>query len=185
VGGAGVGQNGGVGGGHANGGGPPERAVASSDARSNGDGPAPMQQKVMHGRVNQQNDDPLRHPVIHALAASVPFSKRTVSKLVCPVTAIVMEGNNQPVVLPNGYVYGSLAVYEGLLDWNGDGDGGVGRDGHGGEDSRSRAARTHRAQNALAEAGGAPSASEPAKKIQCPCTGDIFSVDQVRRLYIV
>lgn len=118
------------------------------------------QQNIMHGRVNQQNDDPLRHPVIQKLAATVPFSKRTVSKLVCPVTGIVMEGNNQPVVLPNGYVYGSLAVYEGLLsDWN---DADNAGDAGAGDDGPSRSTR-----------------------IQCPCTGDTFSMDQVRKLFIV
>ena len=90
----------------------------------------------------------------------MPSSKRTVSKLVCPVTGIVMEGNNQPVALPNGYVYGSLAVYDGLLDWNG----GEGRD---------------------ADAADDESAQPTSKRIQCPCTGDTFSLDQVRKLFIV
>ena len=136
------------------------------DVDGNGEWPAAVSAispagHIMHGRVNQQNDDPLRHPVIQKLAATVPSSKRTVSKLVCPVTGIVMEGNNQPVALPNGYVYGSLAVYDGLLDWNA------------GDDARD------------AEPTTATAKSATTKRIQCPCTGDTFSMDEVRKLFIV
>ena len=123
---------------------------------------------IMQGRVNQQNDDPLRHPVIQKLAATVPSSKRTVSKLVCPVTGIVMEGNNQPVALPNGYVYGSLAVYDGLLDWN---------DARDAEPATTATTATTTATTTTATA--------TATRIQCPCTGDTFSMDEVRKLFIV
>jgi hypothetical protein len=149
----------------------------------------------MHGRVIQQNDDPLRHPVIRRLAAAVPSSKRTVSKLVCPVTGIVMEGNNEPVALPNGYVYGSLAVYGGLLDWNG------GRQADASAGGRATAATATAATATAATADSpnaamsspsslsSPSSRSPdrglATRILCPCTGDSFSMDQVRKLFIV
>ena len=142
----------------------------------------------MHGRVIQQNDDPLRHPVIKRLAAAVPSSKRTVSKLVCPVTGIVMEGNNEPVALPNGYVYGSLAVYGGLLDWNG------GRQADASAGARATATATATAAtadspNAAMSSLSSPSSRSPdrglATRILCPCTGDSFSMDQVRKLFIV
>ncbi len=166
-----------------------DSAQASQPSRSN----------IMHGRVIQQNDDPLRHPVIKRLAAAVPSSKRTVSKLVCPVTSIVMEGNNEPVALPNGYVYGSLAVYGGLLDSNTDEKDG---DGQGAPSGTAMTATepavdvasvssVARDSNRVANHGDdtrrmprRPS-DRLAKQILCPCTGDAYSIDLVRKLYVV
>lgn len=177
--------------------------------------PAPQTNRnnIMHGRVIQHNDDPLRHPAIKRLAATVPSSKRTVSKLVCPVTGIVMEGNNEPVALPNGYVYGSLAVYGGLLDYNGDAEDGGGHIGASAgqttvattlattepvgtgtgvsnnisntHDDTSHASGT-RTTRVRSTAPHRPTPSDRlAKQILCPCTGDAFSMDQVRKLFIV
>ena len=156
--------------------------------------PQTSRNNIMHGRVIQQNDDPLRHPVIRRLAAAVPSSKRTVSKLVCPVTGIVMEGNNEPVALPNGYVYGSLAVYGGLLDWNGrQADASAG-----GRATATATAATADSPNAAMSSPSSlsspsspssPSSRSPDRglttRILCPCTGDAFSMDQVRKLFIV
>ena len=58
----------------------------------------------MQGQGGQNN--PLRHPILRSLATRVPFSKRTMSKLVCAVSGSIMEGSNTPWVLPSGYVYG-------------------------------------------------------------------------------
>lgn len=104
--------------------------------------------------TSASRDNPLRHPVVHKMAMSLPYAKRTVSKLVCPVTGMIMEGANAPMVLPNGYVYGNMALEGGLLEY---------RQGISGDDLK--ATKT--------------------SKIQCPCTGDIFTRDDVRRAYIV
>ena len=66
--------------------------------------------------TSSSRDNPLRHPLVHKMAMSLPCAKRTVSKLVCPVTGMIMEGTNAPMVLPNGYVYGNLALQGGFLE---------------------------------------------------------------------
>lgn len=70
--------------------------------------------------ISASRDNPLRHPRIHKMAVSLPSAKRTVSKLVCPVTGMIMEGANAPMVLPNGYVYGKLALEGGYLECRND-----------------------------------------------------------------
>lgn len=40
------------------------------------------------------------------LANSLPYSHCAQSRLVCPISGEVMNENNPPMVLPNGYVYG-------------------------------------------------------------------------------
>ncbi len=59
--------------------------------------------------------NPLGHPALCRIAERLPYSKRTVSKLVCPITGKIMEGSNAPLVLPNGYVYGEDAIRAGFL----------------------------------------------------------------------
>ena len=61
-------------------------------------------------------NNPLSHPVVLRMASGVPYSKRTVSRLVCPITGMIMEGANAPMVLPNGYVYGRLGLFGGEND---------------------------------------------------------------------
>jgi hypothetical protein len=69
------------------------------------------------GNMNTNNtrtamtNNPLSHPVVLRMASGVPYSKRTVSRLVCPITGMIMEGANAPMVLPNGYVYGRLGLF--------------------------------------------------------------------------
>lgn len=70
----------------------------------------PLGMQTMDGERN-----PLGNPALHAIAETLPYSKRTVSKLVCPITGKIMEGSNAPMVLPNGYVYGEEAIKTGLM----------------------------------------------------------------------
>jgi len=49
--------------------------------------------------------DPLSQEGFRRLAAQLPFSKQHHSKLVCYITKELMDSENPPLVLPNGYVY--------------------------------------------------------------------------------
>eukprot|EP00890_Picochlorum_soloecismus_P006474 jgi/Picsp_1/6828/NSC_04166-R1_protein len=64
----------------------------------------------MEGKGGQNN--PLRQPILAEFAQQLPESKRSISKLVCPVSGTIMEGSNPPVALPNGYVYGEATIPE-------------------------------------------------------------------------
>jgi len=50
-------------------------------------------------------EDPLSQEGFRKLAAQLPFSKQHHSKLVCYITKELMDSENPPLVLPNGYVY--------------------------------------------------------------------------------
>ena len=43
---------------------------------------------------------------LNELGSSLPFAHCAQSRLVCPISGHVMNENNPPMVLPNGYVYG-------------------------------------------------------------------------------
>mmetsp|Transcript_17869 Transcript_17869/g.63081 ORF Transcript_17869/g.63081 Transcript_17869/m.63081 type:complete len:477 (-) Transcript_17869:53-1483(-) len=53
---------------------------------------------------------PACHPHLLSLASTVPACRRTQSHLICRLSQRVMEGPNQPMVLPNGSVYGLQAL---------------------------------------------------------------------------
>ncbi|XP_039128610.1 protein MAEA homolog [Dioscorea cayenensis subsp. rotundata] len=57
-------------------------------------------------------EDPLSQDVFRELAAPLPFSKQHHSKLVCHITKELMDTENPPLVLPNGYVYSTKALEE-------------------------------------------------------------------------
>ncbi|XP_024024729.1 protein MAEA homolog [Morus notabilis] len=57
-------------------------------------------------------EDPLSQENFRKLALSLPFSKQHHSKLVCYITKELMDTENPPQVLPNGYVYSSKALEE-------------------------------------------------------------------------
>ncbi|XP_068708537.1 E3 ubiquitin-protein transferase MAEA-like isoform X2 [Montipora foliosa] len=50
------------------------------------------------------------HP-LNILGRSLPFAHCAQSRLVCPISGHVMNENNPPLVLPNGYVYGENALH--------------------------------------------------------------------------
>ncbi|CAI9091509.1 OLC1v1026563C3 [Oldenlandia corymbosa var. corymbosa] len=50
-------------------------------------------------------EDPLSQDHFRKLASPLPFSKQHHSKLVCYITKELMDTENPPLVLPNGYVY--------------------------------------------------------------------------------
>ncbi|KAG6416117.1 hypothetical protein SASPL_123541 [Salvia splendens] len=50
-------------------------------------------------------EDPLSQEAFRKLAQPLPYSKQHHSKLVCYITKELMDTENPPLVLPNGYVY--------------------------------------------------------------------------------
>ncbi|OVA18228.1 CTLH [Macleaya cordata] len=57
-------------------------------------------------------EDPLSQESFRKLAMQLPFSKQHHSKLVCYITKELMDTENPPLVLPNGYVYSTKALEE-------------------------------------------------------------------------
>ncbi|KAJ8765932.1 hypothetical protein K2173_020448 [Erythroxylum novogranatense] len=57
-------------------------------------------------------EDPLSQEGFRKLASPLPFSKQHHSKLVCYITKELMDTENPPQVLPNGYVYSTKALEE-------------------------------------------------------------------------
>ncbi|RXH94351.1 hypothetical protein DVH24_024035 [Malus domestica] len=57
-------------------------------------------------------EDPLSQEGFRKLALPLPYSKQHHSKLVCYITKELMDTENPPQVLPNGYVYSSKALEE-------------------------------------------------------------------------
>ncbi|KAM7270866.1 hypothetical protein ACFE04_030080 [Oxalis oulophora] len=55
-------------------------------------------------------EDPLSQESFRKLALPLPFSKQHHSKLVCYITKELMDTENPPQVLPNGYVYSTKAL---------------------------------------------------------------------------
>lgn len=55
-------------------------------------------------------EDPLSQESFRKLAMPLPFSKQHHSKLVCYMTKELMDTENPPLVLPNGYVYSTKAL---------------------------------------------------------------------------
>ncbi|KAK8979382.1 hypothetical protein V6N11_000529 [Hibiscus sabdariffa] len=57
-------------------------------------------------------EDPLSQDNFRNLAMPLPYSKQHHSKLVCYITKELMDTENPPQVLPNGYVYSTKALKE-------------------------------------------------------------------------
>eukprot|EP00246_Nothoceros_aenigmaticus_P013261 TRINITY_DN4490_c0_g2_i1.p1 TRINITY_DN4490_c0_g2~~TRINITY_DN4490_c0_g2_i1.p1 ORF type:complete len:178 (-),score=30.04 TRINITY_DN4490_c0_g2_i1:156-626(-) len=57
-------------------------------------------------------EDPLSQSMVRQLAEPLPFAKHIRSKLVCYVSKELMNEDNPPLVLPNGYVYSRMAMEE-------------------------------------------------------------------------
>ncbi|CAL0320636.1 unnamed protein product [Lupinus luteus] len=57
-------------------------------------------------------EDPLSQESFRTLAMSLPYSKQHHSKLVCYISKEIMDTENPPQVLPNGYVYSTKALEE-------------------------------------------------------------------------
>lgn len=55
-------------------------------------------------------EDPLSHETFQKLAKPLPDSKHIHSKLVCFISKELMNEDNPPLVLPNGYVYSRKVI---------------------------------------------------------------------------
>ncbi|CAA0834130.1 LisH/CRA/RING-U-box domains-containing protein [Striga hermonthica] len=55
-------------------------------------------------------EDPLSQETFRKLAQPLPYSKQHHSKLVCYISKELMDTENPPLVLPNGYVYSTKAL---------------------------------------------------------------------------
>jgi len=53
---------------------------------------------------------PVCHPVLNSLAVSLPYAHCSQSRLICSISGRALDENNQPMMLPNGYVYGEQAL---------------------------------------------------------------------------
>ncbi|KAF2359242.1 CTLH/CRA C-terminal to LisH motif domain [Trinorchestia longiramus] len=55
-------------------------------------------------------DCPVCLPTLNSLAKELPYAHCSQSRLICYLSGETMNENNQPLMLPNGYVYGSNAL---------------------------------------------------------------------------
>lgn len=70
------------------------------------------------GVAASMRQDPLSDPLLARLAAALPHSKHVHSRLVCPISQRIMNEDNPPAALPNGFVY-SRAALEAMAATNG------------------------------------------------------------------
>lgn len=63
-----------------------------------------------YSKNSKNSNCPVCQPHISEIAEPLPFSHCAQSRLICRVTKKPLNENNQPMVLPNGYVVGELAL---------------------------------------------------------------------------
>jgi macrophage erythroblast attacher len=69
--------------------------------------------------TDRNPDCPICSQPLNSLASSVPYAHCSQSRLVCAITGHVLNENNHPLILPNGYVYGEQALQAMALENNG------------------------------------------------------------------
>ncbi|KAK3857507.1 hypothetical protein Pcinc_036246 [Petrolisthes cinctipes] len=62
------------------------------------------------GATGHNPDCPVCQPALNALASPLPYAHCSQSRLVCHISGDQLNENNQPLMLPNGYVYGEKAL---------------------------------------------------------------------------
>ncbi|CAL8107021.1 unnamed protein product [Calicophoron daubneyi] len=60
----------------------------------------------------QKRDCAVCHPLVNQLAVNVPFARHDHSVLTCYQTGLLMNEDNPPMSLPNGYVYSQKGIAE-------------------------------------------------------------------------
>lgn len=65
---------------------------------------------TLPGDAPRSRADPLRLPTFATLATVLPRAKHSNSQLICAMSHEIMDEDNAPLVLPNGYVYGERAL---------------------------------------------------------------------------
>ncbi|XP_072379289.1 E3 ubiquitin-protein transferase MAEA [Diabrotica undecimpunctata] len=61
---------------------------------------------------NRNPTCPVCQPYLNELADSLPFAHCSQSRLYCHISGLPMNENNQPMMLPNGHIYGEQALTE-------------------------------------------------------------------------
>ncbi|CAG0917946.1 unnamed protein product [Notodromas monacha] len=63
--------------------------------------------------IEYRNPDcPVCQDPLNSLADSLPYALRARSKLICYISGLPLNEHNQPLMLPNGHVYGELALQQ-------------------------------------------------------------------------
>ncbi|XP_071529525.1 E3 ubiquitin-protein transferase MAEA [Panulirus ornatus] len=64
------------------------------------------------GATGHNPDCPVCQPSLNSLASPLPYAHCSQSRLVCHFSGEQLNENNQPLMLPNGYVYGQKALQQ-------------------------------------------------------------------------
>lgn len=70
-------------------------------------------------RENRNAGCPVCQDWLNILAMPLPFAHCSQSRLVCHISGLPLNEHNQPMVLPNGYVYGEQALMQMAAENNG------------------------------------------------------------------
>lgn len=62
---------------------------------------------------------PVCQPYLNQLAEPLPYAHCSQSRLYCHITGLPLNENNQPMMLPNGYIYGEQALEQMARENNG------------------------------------------------------------------
>ncbi|KAG7160563.1 E3 ubiquitin-protein transferase MAEA-like [Homarus americanus] len=76
-------------------------------------------QSAFSGATGHNPDCPVCQPSLNSLASPLPYAHCSQSRLVCHISGEQLNENNQPLMLPNGYVYGQKALQQMASENNG------------------------------------------------------------------
>nr|CAD7195077.1 unnamed protein product [Timema douglasi]CAD7411704.1 unnamed protein product [Timema poppensis] len=71
-----------------------------------------------NNRESRNASCPVCQESLNQLASSLPFAHCSQSRLVCTISGLPLNEHNQPMMLPNGYVYGEQSLEQMALDNN-------------------------------------------------------------------
>ncbi|KAG8177877.1 hypothetical protein JTE90_004271 [Oedothorax gibbosus] len=75
---------------------------------------------ICYKKEGERNADcPVCSPALNQLAQNLPYSHCSQSRLVCHISGDPLNEHNHPLMLPNGYVYGEVALKQMALENNG------------------------------------------------------------------
>nr|CAD7439861.1 unnamed protein product [Timema bartmani] len=73
---------------------------------------------IVNNRESRNASCPVCQESLNKLASSLPFAHCSQSRLVCTISGLPLNEHNQPMMLPNGYVYGEQSLEQMALDNN-------------------------------------------------------------------